>query len=140
MKNWNWFTFALTSAILMTIVILIVKRGLNEGISSWLWLMYFYAFNAILIATYLKSKKSIKKVSKFLLSLLVVAAVIGVLANVALTQAIKIAPNPGYVSAVVSTQVLLVTIASIFLFKSEFTLKKGLGTILLVLGVILLGL
>ena len=140
MKNWNWFAFALSSAVLMTIVILIVKRGLNEGISSLLWLMYFYGFNAILIAAYLKSKKSIKRISKFLLKLLIIAAILGVLANFALTQAIRISPNPGYVSAITSTQILLVSIASIFLFKSEFTFKKGLGTILVVIGIILFGL
>ena len=140
MKNWNWFKLSIVNAVFISIVVLLVKRALNEGISTWVWLMYFYAFNAILLAVYLKSKKQIKKVSKLLLTLLISAAVLGILGNVLLINAIKIAPNPGYVSAVTSTQIILVAIASIFLFKSEFTFKKGIGTFLVVLGVILLGL
>lgn len=136
----NWFTLALSSAFLMTIVVLIVKRGLNEGISSWTWLMYYYAFASILIGVYLFSTKGSTKVSGFLLGLLVVAAILGILGNVASTQSIKLAPNPGYAMAIVGSQTLLILIASIFLFKSEFTILKGLGTFLVVAGVVLLGL
>ena len=139
MKMLNWFTLALISAFVMAAVVLIVKRGLNEGISSWTWLMYYYAFAAILIGVYLFTTKGSTKVSGFLLSLLIVAAILGILGNVASTQSIKLAPNPGYAMAIVGSQTLLILIASIFLFKSEFTILKGIGTFLVVAGVILLG-
>mgnify|MGYP001576813245 CR=1 FL=1 len=136
----SWYALSMTAAVLLAILVLIVKRGLNEGISSWLWMMYYYTFASIFLAVYLISNGSNIQVSKFLILLLIAASILGVLGNVASTQAVKLAPNPGYSMAVTSTQALLIVIASVFLFGSEFTILKGLGTFLVVAGVILLGL
>ena len=136
----SWFILALIAAILLAILVLIVKRGLNEGISSWLWMMYYYSFTTILIAGYLFFSGSAMQISKFLLMLLIFAAIFGTLGNVSSTHAVKLAPNPGYVMAIASAQTILIAIASVFIFQSEFTILKGLGTILVVAGVILLGL
>jgi len=54
-------------------------------------------------------------------------------------NSINISSNPGYPLAVSGVHILLVAVISIFVFKSEFTLTKGIGVILAVLGIILLG-
>ena len=55
-------------------------------------------------------------------------------------KSLSLAPNPGYSLAIISADVVLVAVASVFIFKSEFTLIKAIGTGLAVLGIILLGL
>ncbi|MEC4677160.1 MAG: EamA family transporter [Nitrospirota bacterium] len=54
-------------------------------------------------------------------------------------MAIAIAPNPGYVSGLTSLSVVVVAIASIFLFDAHFSISKFLGIALCLLGIYLIG-
>jgi len=85
------------------------------------------------------STKISLSLTKQALILIFIAGVFGVVGNVFLLKSIESSLNPGYSLAVSGVHILLVTIASIFLFKSEFTLFKGMGALLAVIGIILLG-
>ena len=61
------------------------------------------------------------------------------LGNLFMVRAIADAPNPGYAMGVIGAQAVVVTIGAIVLFGSEFSLVKGIGIALTVIGAALLG-
>ena len=58
--------------------------------------------------------------------------------NLGLMQAVNIAPNPGYVNAVNAASISLVAIMAVILFKDEFSIRKLIGVLGVVCGLILL--
>lgn len=135
----GWFLFAMGAMISFALLFLLIKKIGNLGVRSDLLLLYYFGFATIMLLVYLISFKVPLSITKYALILLIIAAIFGVIGNVFLVQSIKISPNPGYALAISGVHILLVAVAAIFIFKSEFTLIKGLGTILTVLGIILLG-
>lgn len=55
-------------------------------------------------------------------------------------SAIRSAPNPGYSEAIKSFYVVIVTIASFFVFGSELSAKKVMGILMTVAGLFLIAL
>lgn len=78
-------------------------------------------------------------VSGLMIILLIVASIFALAGNYLQVTAYKDAPNPGYVNTLVSTQLVLITILSVFLFKSDFTLIKFIGILLVLFGAYLVG-
>jgi len=136
----NWFILALGAMVLFTITFLLIKKVGDLGLKSEVILFYYFAIGALIILVYIFMNKMSLQASGYIFVLLLIMALIGSIANILLFNSIKIAPNPGYALAVSGLHVLLVAVASIFIFKSEFTLLKGIGTILAIIGIIILGL
>jgi hypothetical protein len=67
--------------------------------------------------------------------LIVLAAVASFFGNLCLLKAINEAPNAGYPTAIVSFQMVVVTLASVWLFAAQFSVIKGLGVLLAALGI-----
>ncbi len=135
----GWFILAIGAMISFTLMFLINKKILDLGVKSYLLYMYLALFGALIAFLYIVGAKEGFSISKWAIILLVVAAVFSFLGNVFLLNSINISSNPGYPLAVSGVHILLVAVISIFVFKSEFTLTKGIGVILAVLGIILLG-
>ena len=71
-----------------------------------------------------------------MLSIAIFAATVGNLCDV---EAVKLSPNPGYASALKSGQILIITFASVLLFKDTTLSMQGITGVALVLaGVVLL--
>lgn len=102
-------------------------------------LLYTIMIQGTIYAVFIYKNKFSLKLSLPLLFILISMAVVASAANVFQVKSINLAPNPGYVSAIGSSAIILVTMASIFLFSSELTLLKTLGILLTVIGVILVG-
>lgn len=135
----NWFLLGLLAMIGFTVTFLLVRKIADLGLKSEVFLFYYFAIAAIVMLVYAGSKHFDLTLTRSLFILLLICAVFGALANVFLVKAISTSPNPGYALAVSGIHILLVAVASLFLFHSEFTLVKGIGTILAVIGIILLG-
>lgn len=65
---------------------------------------------------------------------------IAVFGNYFSVKAFETAPNPAYVTAIVSTSVVLLALISVIAFGSQLTLIKAFGILLAVSGVIILAL
>lgn len=53
-------------------------------------------------------------------------------------MAVKSAPNPGYVSGIINSSTVIISIASVYLFNAHFSLTKSIGILLCLIGVYLI--
>jgi len=135
----GWFLYATIAMISFTVMFLAFIKIGKLGLRSEVTFMYYGLIAGILVLSYSLSSKMPLSVTKTLLVFLIIAAVFGAIGNIFLFKSMGIAPNPGYSVAVSGVHVMLVAVASIFIFNSEFTLISGLGVIFTVIGLILLG-
>ena len=135
----NWFIYAIIAMIAFTIGFLLIKKLSLLGVKSQIVLMYVFAFSALIALIYSLVIKDSIKINNSVLILIILAAIITFIGNFFLYESLGSSPNPGYSLAVSGGHILLVAIASIFIFQSDFTLTKITGTVLAVLGIILIG-
>ena len=135
----GWFIYAIIAMVALTINFLLIKKILNLGIRSEIVLIYIFGISAIIILIYSVSTKASINISRYVFLFILLAAIFAIIGNFFLFKSMGISPNPGYALAVSGVHILLVAIASIFIFKSDFSLVKGVGVILAVIGIILLG-
>lgn len=128
--------------VLFTALYLLYKKVGLMGVDSKQLLFYYYLFALPLMFAilFISERPFSLSISKTALLLLLLAGLVGVLGNLFIVQSIKLAPNPGYSLAISGANVLLVTIFSVFLFNSEFSIVKWLGVIMTVAGIFLLNL
>ncbi len=122
----------------LALVALTAKFVLNKGVKVPVLLFYALVSGTIIAAAYVLFTKQPLKIEALPLTVIVALIAFSLIGNYFYFTAVNVAPNPGYVSAVLGLETGLVAIASIVLFKSEITLIKGLGMALAVLGVVLL--
>ena len=91
-------------------------------------LLYLFAFTTLLYLG-LGIKQGLRLgVSWQPIALLGLASVFAFIGNLADVEALKLAPNPGYASAVKAGQIILITFAAVFLFPDQkLTLQGILG-------------
>lgn len=73
----------------------------------------------------------------------IVAALMGlgsIVGTIAIIKGTEIAPNPGYVIAISSASVIIVTLLSLFIYGSELSLINLIGVVTVVVGIALLSL
>ena len=133
-KNMNWITYSVMAAVSFSFMVLIYKKllllGINQNILNlFIFGIVFIGFGSIVVY----SKTQIKLTSLMIL-LLVLASVFSLFGNYFQVKAYNEAPNPGYASTIVATQLILIAILSVFLYNSEFTWTKFLGIIIVVFG------
>lgn len=136
----DWFYYAIIAMISLSIVFILIRKLCDIGLDSGAIFFYNTIMAAVIMVGYIFINRTQLKTSTTGVIILVVLALFLVLGNIFLIKAIATAPNPGYALAINSVQVLIVAVAAIFLFKSEFTFIKAAGALLAVIGVILLGL
>lgn len=137
----NWFLLAVVAMVSFAIMNIIFKKVADMGVKTEVLLLYTFAFTTIIFAAYIFSNKiPISISSQQAVILLIITAVLAFVGNTFSVNSLKASPNPGYTLAVTGTSAIIVAIAAIFIFQSEFTLIKGVGVILAVLGIILIGL
>lgn len=115
------------------------KYLFNEGFDTIAFLIYLYAIVTVCIVGFDKVKLSeIKNVPNNAMLLLLGTGVFSTLFNLGQFEAIKLAPNVGYVNAINAASIALVTVFAVILFKDELTPKKALGILGVTIGLILL--
>jgi uncharacterized membrane protein len=115
------------------------KYLFNHGVATIAFLIYLYAIVTVCIITFDKIRLSKlidtpRQVKGILLSTGVFATLFGL----GQFQAIKLAPNIGYVNAINAASISMVTICAVILFKDELTTKKAVGILGVTLGLVLL--
>jgi drug/metabolite transporter (DMT)-like permease len=136
----EWFITAFISMLAFSVAFLLFRIISDLKVKSELAFLYYFAISALFLFFYLYFNKMSLSVNKIQFLFIFVAAIFGVIGNVLLYNSLGSSPNPGYTLAVVGVNALVVTVASVFIFKSDFSLIKLAGAVCVVVGVSLLGL
>ena len=134
----KWFQYSLLAAFFLALVALTAKYVLNKGVKVPVLLFYALFSGTIIAAAYLFFTKQPLKLEALPLAVIIALIAFSLIGNYFYFTAVSVAPNPGYVTAVLGMETGIVALASILLFKSEITPIKGFGMLLAVLGIALL--
>lgn len=140
-KNNLWFWYALGGGILTSGYALGSKYFISENIP--LLTRMFYSFLAMsLVASFdlyiNRERLKIKEINKEKILFLLGLGLVTFLFNIFAQRAFELAPNPGFVNVFIATSLVPVTILSVYFFKDEFNLRKILGIVGVLIGLILL--
>lgn len=133
-----WYTLAIIAAILTSIMVLGIKFAITRGLNPAFILFLSFSMSALMAFLHMNLKKIEAKLDWLSIVIIIGAGVLSYIANLLLTNSIKIAPNPGYSQAILSTNIVIISIVSFFLFNSEFSPKNIIGSLICLLGVVIL--
>lgn len=136
----DWIAYAFIATFSFAMMTLITKKLGLIGIDERMMLFYLFLIATILFFILVKLQNLSFSLTNTKFILIFAAAVLSVVGNIYAFKSIFTAPNPGYYNAIQASSILIVILASVLLFKSEFTLIKGLGSVLVIMGVALLAL
>ncbi|MDB5182512.1 MAG: hypothetical protein JWO47_296 [Candidatus Saccharibacteria bacterium] len=138
-KSNRWMLLSFGSFFAWGSLSLTSKYLFNHGLGTIPWLIYLYAIvtACILVANKMR-KSSFRNLSKQRWVLLIGTGIFSTLFNLGQFEAIKVAPNVGYVNAINAGSIALVTVLAVILFKDELTKKKAVGILGVTLGLLLL--
>lgn len=133
-----WLPLSFTAFFCWGMLSLTSKYLFNQGVNTFVFLSFTYFIVSSLIGTEIKNKQiELTPIMKFPLTFLSIG-ILSTTFNLGLFQAIKYAPNVGYVNAINAASISLVTILSILLFKDEFNLRKVIGVFGVIAGLVML--
>jgi len=136
----SWFTAALIGMFSFAFMALILKK-LTYWLPTPIILLYLFTFTSALYLILGIKRGSQLGISWQALGLLALASFFAFIGNLADIEALKLAPNPGYASAVKAGQILVITFAALLLFPEQKLSVQGLCGVLLVFsGVVMLSL
>ena len=116
-----------------------VKKAGAAGLSVNATTLYLWGIPAVILLGYMASRGENIVPAAQKIPILAGVAVFSFLGGILMNKALYIAPNPGYVAAIVGASTLFIVFASWFFFASEITLIHLAGTLLIVGGVVLMG-
>ena len=131
----GWISYSLIGAICLAIHMLSMTKLSKMGLqSSFINMIVFtVATSCLWIYHFTVKKENILQMNHYgwfgLASLSVFAVIVTTL------EALKRAPNPGFVNAIENMSTVIVTLGSVMLLSSELTLFKFLGVICVFIGV-----
>ncbi len=138
-KDNKWVLLSFVSFFSWGMLSLTSKYLFNHGLATTSFLIFLYLFVTLTIIVYDKVKLSeFKKIGKQMTLLLLATGVFSTLFNLGQFQAIRLAPNVGYVNAINAASISLVTILAVIFFKDELTLRKAIGVFGVTVGLVLL--
>lgn len=133
-----WLPLAVGAFFCWGMLSLTSKYLFSQGMDTFVFLSYAY----IIVTTCIFAEIKIKKISLNILKsnpwIFILIGILSTSFNLFLFEAIKAAPNVGYVNAVNASSISLVTVFSVLLFKDEFSLKKFIGVLGVTAGLLLL--
>jgi len=136
-----WYFYSIIAMLSFSAMVLLIKRIRDLGFSSRkinLFLFGFSFLDFILINIPSLDKTIASPNFWYSLELIFLTSIVAIFANLANIKSIGIAPNPGYSQAIKDTNILPVTILSVLIFGSEFSLLKIFGAVLILGGIFLL--
>lgn len=134
----SWFLFALTGMLSFACMALSLKK-LTYNLPTSVILLYLFAFTTPAYLMYNVVTGTPLKIDSTALILLLLASVFAFIGNLCDVEALRLAPNAGYASAVKSGQIIVITAAALLLFKDQrITLSGFIGVFLIFLGIFLL--
>lgn len=133
-----WILLSLTAMGLFSILMLLIVPLSRAGVDPAVVLFYSFAGGCLLDLAYLAFQGTPLRIPGLVLPYVVCAAVLSVFGNLCVWKAISLAPNPGYPVAVEASKMLVVTLASVWLFAADLSLLNGLGAVCCAIGVALI--
>ena len=135
----SWIIISIGILLSSPIMYLFVRKEkeLNKDIAIQ-YLSIFLIPTIVYFIYNLISKTSMIIEFKYFLMLLGAALLFSLLGNIFSMKAIQLASNPGYISAVNVASISLLTVLYRVFFKDTLTLKKMLGVIGILIGLIIL--
>lgn len=134
----QWFIYGLLGMFCFSLMILGIKGVLLLGFPPTVILLLIFGFGAIFYGIHVMLTKTPLNMSYSVVIIIVIIAFCSYLGNLFYLHSLKLAPNPGYATALNSLLIIGVTLGAILLFKSEFTMIKGIGMVLAILSIVLL--
>ena len=135
-----WIAWSLATMGLMTVMTLAFKQLGRLGVDPSIVLLNLFVIMLVVNILYIRVMGTPLHLPRGSMpwALIVCAAAASFFGNLCSLKAINLAPNAGYPTAIAGMQMVVVTVASIWLFAAEFSLLKGLGVLCCALGVGLL--
>jgi len=138
-KSEKWILLSFGAFFAWGMLSLSSKYLFNTGVETIAFLIYLYALVTFCIVFIDKVRiNKIVEVSNTAKVLLLGTGIFSTLFNLGQFQAIKLAPNVGYVNAINAASISMVTVFAVILFKDELTPKKAVGVLGVTAGLILL--
>lgn len=138
-KSEKWVLLSFGAFFAWGMLSLSSKYLFNNGVDTIAFLIYLYALVTFCIIFIDKVKISkIKEVPSKAKLLLLGTGIFSTLFNLGQFEAIKLAPNVGYVNAINAASISMVTVFAVILFKDELTPKKAIGVLGVTAGLIML--
>jgi hypothetical protein len=135
-----WIVYSLGAmGFLAAMTLMFVPPG-RAGVQPSVVLFYLLLLACLLSFGYLKYQRMSLDVSWNALLWIGGAALASFFGNLCALNAINLAPNPGYASAIEASKAPVVVLFSVWLFASHFSLLKGLGALFCAVGVALISL
>lgn len=136
----SWTVAALVGMLSFACMALTLKK-LTYLLPTPIVLFYLFAVTTILYLAFSIKRGLSLGLGWHALGLLCLAALFAFVGNLADVEALKLAPNPGYASAIKAGQILVITFAAVLLFPEQRLSVQGVCGVLLVFsGVVLLAL
>jgi drug/metabolite transporter (DMT)-like permease len=133
-----WFFLAIMATFLTSILIIGIKYATTKNIDPTFILLICFSISALCALLHIIVNKINMIFNWKTILILIACGIFSYIGNLLLTKSIKIAPNPGYSQAILSTNIIIITILSYFIFKSDFDIKSIVGIIFCVTGIVLL--
>lgn len=138
-KTEKWIILSFAAFFCWGMLSLTSKYLFTQGVDTITFLIYLYAIVTICIIAIDKVKISkIKEIPNNQKFLLFGVGIFSTLFNLGQFEAIKLAPNVGYVNAINAGSIAAVTVFAVLIFKDELTTKKALGILGVTAGLVLL--
>jgi len=139
-KN-KWIIYSFTALFLFGSLSITGKYFTNQGIAPSVVAFYSFLFNFIAYTIdYRKilNRNEFQKITKHQIFILLIIGVLVGLWNVFVYSALKLAPNIGYVNIINASSNVAVTLFAAWIFKDGLSLRKIIGVIGVVAGLIVL--
>lgn len=133
-----WYLSALIAMLCYACMQLLIKQLTAINVGSPVILMFIFGFGCMFYIAHVAVARPAIPSTALVFALLVAASLLSYIGNLFSIRALSEAPNPGYASAIIGAQALVITLVAVFLFGSEITWLKTLGVLFCVLGVILI--
>ncbi len=135
----NWALYSLIAAISFAGLVLTYKKLLLLGINQVVLNLSIFFLVFLGFSSFVFFKKVPLQLTGAMVLLLMLAATFSFLGNYFQVKSYSEAPNPGYASTLVATQLILITLFSVLLFQSELSWVKVLGIAVVIAGSYLVG-
>lgn len=134
----TWQISSILAAVFFAGTMLPLKWASRSVPSSVTLMVYLYSFTLLFFGLHAAVVCEKLKIPWMSLGILFLSGILCYAGNYFQVRSITEAPNPGYALAIIASYIVLVTIASIFLFASPLSLTKAVGIGLCAAGVVLL--
>lgn len=134
-----WFIYALLGAFLIAIQTIAMTKLTQLNLPTATINAIVLVVATILCVAYYFLTKTEWNVQKVHVSWLLISGLALFLTILVSLEAFKIAPNPGYVNAIQAFCAVIVTVASVFILGSGFSLLKFIGIFFVIAGILAIG-